>query len=143
MRDDMNKSKKGQYKIHYAKGRQPNALKAREIFKVIGKTLDIPYERVQDVFQAWYEIVSYCMEMGIDVPLLNICTITSFEHKSLKKGEIEHIKKGFGYLDENGVSQRAEENFDKVVTDDRPDWNVPKVRFYPSFRKAVKEETLH
>ena len=76
--------------IHYAKGRQPNALKAREIFKVIGKTLDIPYERVQDVFQAWYEIVSYCMEMGIDVPLLNICTITSFEHKSLKKGEIEH-----------------------------------------------------
>lgn len=136
-------TKKGQYMIHYTKGRQPNELKAREIFKIIGKSVDIPYDRVQDVFQAWYEIVMYCIEKGVDVPLLNIGVITSLEHKSFKKGDIQHIRKGFYYTDDDGVAKRAEENFDRVITKDRPDWNVPKVKFYSSFKNNVKEGTYH
>ena len=136
-------NKKGQYKIHYTKGRQPNSLKAREIFKIIGKSVSMPYDRVQDVFQAWYEIVMYCMEKGIDIPLLNIGVITALEHKSLKKGDIQQIKKGFYYTDDDGVAKRAEENFDRVVTKDNPDWNIPKIKFYSSFKNGVKEETYH
>ena len=139
----MSLTKKGQNPIKYTKGRNANSLKAREVFKIIGKTIDMPHERVQDVFQAWYEIVMYCMEKNIDIPLLNIGVITVLEHKPLKVGDIQHIPKGFCYIDDEGVVQRATENLNRVVTKDIPAWNIPKVKFYPSFKNNVKEKTYH
>jgi len=136
-------TKKGQNPIKHTKGRNANSLKAREVFKIIGKTVDLPHERVQDVFQAWYEIVDYCLEQNIDIPILNIGVLTSSEFKAKKKGDIIHIRKGFSYRDKNGEVQKATENFDMIVTEDRPDYYVPKFKFYKSFKEKLKEDTYH
>ena len=103
----------------------------------------MPHERVQDVFQAWYEIVDYCLEQNIDIPILNIGILTSTEFKAKKKGDIIGIRKGFHYKDENGEVQKATENFDMIVKEDRPDYYVPKFKFYKAFKEKLKESTYH
>lgn len=134
-------TKKGQNPIKHTKGRNANSLKAREVFKIIGKTVDLPHERVQDVFQAWYEIVDYCLEKNIDIPILNIGVLTTSLKIGRKKGDKVKMPKGFRYTDENGVLQVAKEAFEKTLEEDRGNYYMPRLKFYKSFKEKLKEDT--
>lgn len=136
----------------YSNNQRPSdQLKAKEIYQIINKVVDLPTEQIQDVFQAYSMIVEYCLKQGIDIKIPYIGSFKTRVKKGHRKGDTYKVvpkgSQSFTYItDENGekkyVKQTATEDIYRTCEEDEPDYLIPIFKYVPSLRNRIKEETI-